>query len=144
MVLKLRLSRVASPTGARRHSPVYNLVLAQARSARDSLPLEVLGTYNPVPRLPLGFAEGDREVREGSVRKQKEIKVDVERARYWLGVGAQPSDTVWRILSMVRATEPTPPPSSLPILPFCAWGRALCPLPSPCSPIFSFGKNSLA
>ena len=114
MVLKLRLSRVASPTGARRHSPVYNIVLAQARSARDSLPLEVLGTYNPVPRLPLGFAEGDREVREGSVRKQKEIKVDVERARYWLGVGAQPSDTVWRILSMVRAIEPTRTPPFFP------------------------------
>lgn len=94
MVLKLRLSRVSTPGGARRHHPRYNVVLAHARTARDSKPLEVLGTYNPIPELPVGAEPG--------ARKQKEIKIDVSRARYWLGVGAQPSDTVWRLLSMVR------------------------------------------
>jgi ribosomal protein S16 len=42
----------------------------------------------------VGAAPGDRQ--------QKDIKLDVSRAKYWLGVGAQPSDTVWRLLAMVR------------------------------------------
>jgi ribosomal protein S16 len=32
----------------------------------------------------------------------KDIKLDMLRARYWVGVGAQPSDPVWRLLAMVR------------------------------------------
>ncbi|KAK4561378.1 37S ribosomal protein S16, mitochondrial [Recurvomyces mirabilis] len=104
MVLRLRLARVATPGGARRHAPIYNIVLAQARTARDSLPLEVLGTYNPIPTLPEGFSEKD--VKEGKARKQKDIKVDVARAKYWLGVGAQPSNTVWRLLSLIGLLEP--------------------------------------
>lgn len=55
--------------------------------------MEVLGTYDPLPKLPVGAEPGDK--------KQKDIKVDVIRAKYWLGVGAQPSNTVWRLLSMV-------------------------------------------
>lgn len=97
MVLKLRLARISTPNGAKRHRPRYNIVLAHARTARDGKPLEVLGTYNPIPQTPVG-AEPDSN---GVIRKQKEIKVDVSRAKYWLGVGAQPSDTVWRLLSMV-------------------------------------------
>lgn len=99
MVLKLRLARISTPGGAKRHHPRYNIVLAHARTARDSRPLEVLGTYNPIPSTPAGVTEED--VRAGRARKVKEIKVDVSRAKYWLGVGAQPSDTVWRVLSMV-------------------------------------------
>ena len=97
MVLRLRLSRVSTPTGAKRHKPFYNIVLAHARTARDSKPLEVLGTYDPIPQTPIGAKKGDRKV--------KDIKIDVTRARYWLGVGAQPSDTVWRLLSMVCLTS---------------------------------------
>ena len=108
MVLKIRLARIATPGGSKRHRPIYNIVLAQARyvvcasprnisnnfrTARDSKPLEVLGTYDPIPKLPVGAPEG--------TRKQKDIKLDVSRAKYWLGVGAQPTDTAWRILSMV-------------------------------------------
>ncbi|KAH9841212.1 ribosomal protein S16 [Teratosphaeria destructans] len=98
MVLKLRLSRVSTPGGAKRHHPRYNIVLAHARTARDSKPLEVLGTYNPIPELPVGAEPG--------ARKQKDIKIDVARVKYWLGVGAQPSDTVWRLLSMIGLLEP--------------------------------------
>ena len=80
---------------------MYNIVLAQARSARDSKPMEVLGTYDPLPKLPIGTKEGDVDANGEKVRKVKDIRVDVSRAKYWLGVGAQPSDTVWRLLSMV-------------------------------------------
>ncbi|CAK4031056.1 Ribosomal S16, mitochondrial [Lecanosticta acicola] len=98
MVLKLRLARVSTPTGAKRHQPFYNIVLMNSRTARDAKPMEVLGTYDPIPKLPVGADPGDR--------RQKDIKIDVSRAKYWLGVGAQPSDTVWRLLAMIGLLEP--------------------------------------
>ena len=61
-------------------------------TARNSKPLEVLGTYDPIPKTPA----------DGEGRKYKDIKLDTARAKYWLGVGAQPSDPAWRLLSMVR------------------------------------------
>lgn len=105
MVLRIRLARFG-----KRHAPVYNIVLAHARTARNSKPLEVLGTYDPIPKLPLGAssqspaAETEDALREkqSQPRKFKDIKLDLDRTRYWLGVGAQPSDTVWRLLAMVR------------------------------------------
>jgi len=66
------------------------------RTARNSLPLEVLGTYDPIPRVPIG----------GEGRKYKDLRLDTSRAKYWLGVGAQPSDPAWRLLSMVGLLEP--------------------------------------
>ncbi|KAF2725326.1 ribosomal protein S16 [Polychaeton citri CBS 116435] len=98
MVLRLRLSRPKAPGGSKRHHPRYNIVLTHSRKARDARPLEVLGTYNPIPELPPSASQG--------ARKQKDIKLDVTRAKYWLGVGAQPSDTVWRLLSMIGLLEP--------------------------------------
>ncbi|KAF3011194.1 37S ribosomal protein S16, mitochondrial [Curvularia kusanoi] len=93
MVLRIRLSRFG-----KKHAPFYNIVLTHARTARNSRPLEVLGTYNPIPQPP---RPGDTHG-----RPWKDIKLDVSRARYWVGVGAQPSDTAWRLLSMVGILEP--------------------------------------
>lgn len=67
-------------------------------TARNSRPLEVLGTYDPKPQPP---RPGDTHG-----RPWKDIKLDLSRARYWVGVGAQPSDTAWRLLSMVGILEP--------------------------------------
>ena len=61
-------------------------------SARNSKPLEVLGTYDPIPKPPPPGEEG---------KPYKDIKLDKARAKYWLGVGAQPSDPAWRLMSMV-------------------------------------------
>jgi small subunit ribosomal protein S16 len=61
------------------------------RTARNSKPIEVLGTYDPIPKPP----------KDGEGKPFKDIKLDTARARYWLGVGAQPSDPAWRLLSMV-------------------------------------------
>ncbi|KAL2049944.1 hypothetical protein ABVK25_009811 [Lepraria finkii] len=91
MVLKIRLARFG-----KRNKPFYNIVVAQARSARNSKPLEVLGTYDPVPK-PAPFGEG---------KPFKDIKLDISRAKYWLGVGAQPSEPAWRLLSMIGLLEP--------------------------------------
>ncbi|KAF3048623.1 37S ribosomal protein S16, mitochondrial [Didymella keratinophila] len=93
MVLRIRLSRFG-----KKHAPFYNIVLTHARTARNSRPLEVLGTYNPIPQPP---RPGDTHG-----RPWKDIKLDMSRARYWVGVGAQPSDTAWRLLSMVGILEP--------------------------------------
>ncbi|RDA95368.1 hypothetical protein CP533_3545 [Ophiocordyceps camponoti-saundersi (nom. inval.)] len=87
MVVRIRLARFG-----RRNAPFYNIVVAHARTARNSRPLEVIGTYDPIPRPdPYGPAD----------KLHKDIKLDVPRAQYWVGVGAQPSDTVWRLLSYV-------------------------------------------
>ncbi|KAL8751091.1 MAG: hypothetical protein Q9199_006657 [Rusavskia elegans] len=94
MVLKIRLARFG-----KRNAPFYNIVVAQARTARNSKPLEVLGTYDPIPKPPPS----------GEGKAIKDIKLDTSRAKYWLGVGAQPSDPAWRLLSMVGLLEPKYP-----------------------------------
>ncbi|KAI9755466.1 MAG: 37S ribosomal protein S16, mitochondrial, partial [Candelina submexicana] len=49
-------------------------------------------TYDPIPKVPSG----------GDGKPYKDIQLDSARAKYWLGVGAQPSDPAWRLLSMWR------------------------------------------
>ncbi|KFA64796.1 hypothetical protein S40285_01365 [Stachybotrys chlorohalonatus IBT 40285] len=99
MVIKIRLARFG-----RRHQPFYNIVVTHARTARNSQPLEVLGTYDPMPK-PDPYST-DKKL-------HKDINLDVSRANYWVGVGAQPTDTAWRILSMAgilpkKSFGPTP------------------------------------
>lgn len=72
----------------RRRQPYYNVVVTNKRSARDSLPIEVIGTYNPVP-VPL-----TPEEKENGVKPYKHIELDFDRSKYWLGVGADVSDRV--------------------------------------------------
>jgi small subunit ribosomal protein S16 len=92
MVVKIRLARFG-----RRNSPFYNIVVAQARTARNSRPLEVLGTYDPIPKP---------DPYDKSGKLHKDIQLDTKRARYWIGVGAQPTDIAWRLLSMVGVLPP--------------------------------------
>ncbi|CAJ0548782.1 Ff.00g023950.m01.CDS01 [Fusarium sp. VM40] len=87
MVVKIRLARFG-----RRNQPFYNIVIAHARTARNSRPLEVIGTYDPIPKP---------DPYDNSGKLHKDIKLDSQRAKYWIGVGAQPTDTAWRLLSMV-------------------------------------------
>lgn len=86
-LVRLRLARFG-----RTHSPAYNIVVARATKARDAKPIEVVGTYKPIPRaLP------HRAIRKG-VLPEKEVELDFTRVQYWIGVGAQPTDTVARLL----------------------------------------------
>ncbi|MEI7643814.1 MAG: 30S ribosomal protein S16 [Chloroflexales bacterium] len=73
-MVKIRLRR----TGKTKQ-PSYRLVVADSRSPRDGKFIEIIGHYNPI-RIP------------------KVLEVNGDRARYWLGVGAQPSDTVVGLL----------------------------------------------
>ena len=74
MAVRIRLTRV----GAKKQ-PAYRVVVADSRSARDSRSIETLGHYNP---------------RKDPV----EFEVDAEKAKAWIAKGAQPSETVARLL----------------------------------------------
>ena len=77
MSLKLRLSR-----GGAKKRPYYRIVVADSRMPRDGRYIERVGTYNPM--LPQEHPE--------------RIKLNDERIKHWLGVGAKPSDRVARFL----------------------------------------------
>ncbi|MAI49611.1 MAG: 30S ribosomal protein S16 [Rhodospirillaceae bacterium] len=81
MSLKLRLSR-----GGAKKRPYYRIVVADSRMPRDGRYIERVGTYNPM----LPQEHPDR------------IKLDNDRIRHWLGVGAQPSDRVARFLGQAE------------------------------------------
>ncbi len=66
--------------------PSYRLVVTDKRSPRDGRFIEIVGHYHPV-------------------RQPKELVVKSDRVRYWLGVGAQPSDTVVRLLKQVNVLD---------------------------------------
>ncbi|CAN6674686.1 small ribosomal subunit protein bS16m [Trichomonascus vanleenenianus] len=105
--VRIRLARFG-----RKFAPVYNIVVAKARSGRDKLPIEVLGTYNPIPPqlTPEQRARGDKPV--------KDIAIDFHRSKYWLGVGAQPSDTVARLFRKAGILPPQwPGPQRGPAIP---------------------------
>ena len=84
MAISIRLSR-----GGSKKRPYYRIVAADARSPRDGKYLEKIGTYNPL-------LAKDNEQR---------IVLDADRARYWLGVGAQPTDRVARFLDLAGVKE---------------------------------------
>ncbi|KAK5792605.1 30S ribosomal protein S16-2, chloroplastic/mitochondrial-like [Gossypium arboreum] len=87
MVVRIRLSRFGC-----KNKPFYRVMAANSRSPRDGKHLEVLGYYNPLPGQDGG----------------KRMGLNFERVKYWLSVGAQPSEPVQRIL--FRAGVLPPPP----------------------------------
>ncbi|MBY0303047.1 MULTISPECIES: 30S ribosomal protein S16 [Sphingomonas] len=84
MALSIRLSR-----GGSKKRPYYRIVVADARSPRDGKFIEKIGNYNPL------LAKDD----------EKRIVLDAERAKHWLGVGAQPTDRVARFLDAAGVKE---------------------------------------
>jgi len=79
MAVKIRLKRVGM-----RNTPVHRIVVADGRKPRDGSNIEELGTYWPLQEGPENF------------------KLNLDRVEYWLGVGAQPSDTVRSIIRKAR------------------------------------------
>ena len=77
MSVKIRLKRMGM-----KKKPFYRVVVADIRSPRDGRFIEEIGYYDPMT-------------------KPAEIKVDNERAKYWLGVGAQPTDTARALLKKI-------------------------------------------
>lgn len=75
MAVKIRLKRMGS-----KRNPFYRIVVADSRSPRDGRFIEQIGTYNPVVD-PI------------------QVKIDEEKALYWMSQGAKPSDTVRSLFS---------------------------------------------
>ena len=84
MAVAIRLSR-----GGAKKRPYYRIVVSDSRSARDGKYLEQIGTYNPL------LAKDD----------ENRVKIDADRAKHWLSVGAQPSDRVARFLDAAGVRE---------------------------------------
>ncbi|HEX8076102.1 MAG TPA: 30S ribosomal protein S16 [Thermoleophilaceae bacterium] len=83
MAVRLRLTRVGS-----RKNPIWRVVVADQRSPRDGRVIETIGRYN---------AQTD----------PSEIVLDEDRVRHWLARGAQPSDTVRRLMRVKGIAAPT-------------------------------------
>ena len=84
MATSIRLSR-----GGSKKRPYYKIVVADSRSPRDGRFIERIGSYNPL----LGKDNPER------------VKLDVERAKHWVSVGAQPTDRVARFLDAAGVKE---------------------------------------
>ena len=74
MAVKIRLKRMGS-----NKKPFYRIVVADSRAPRDGRFIEEIGYYNPVS-------------------EPKQIKINDEKANKWVGVGAQPTETVKKLL----------------------------------------------
>jgi small subunit ribosomal protein S16 len=70
MAVKIRMKRVGA-----KNSPYFRIVVADSRSPRDGKFIEEIGTYQPL-------------------KQGENYKMDLERAKYWISKGAQPSETV--------------------------------------------------
>ena len=91
MATKIKLMRLG-----KMHAPYYRIVVADARTKRDGRSIETIGKYHP---------KHDPSV----------VEVNSERAQYWLGVGAQPTEAVAAIFRVTGdwqrfRGEPAPPP----------------------------------
>jgi small subunit ribosomal protein S16 len=84
-VIKLRLRRM----GAKKR-PHYRIVATEHSSPRDGRFIETIGHYNPISEPP-------------------EIKVNLDRAKYWISVGAKPSDTVAMLIRKAEAAQAESP-----------------------------------
>ena len=81
-MVRIRLAR----TGAKK-KPSYRVAIADKRSPRNGRCIEYIGHYNPMVEPPV-------------------IVIDLARADYWLGQGAQPTETVTTLLKRARAALP--------------------------------------
>lgn len=81
MAVKIRLRRM----GAKK-APFYRVVVADSRYPRDGRFIEEIGYYNPVS-------------------EPVQLTIDADRAKHWLSVGAQPTDTVKDLLKKSGVTE---------------------------------------
>ena len=76
-MVKIRLKKFGT-----KKRPFYRIVVQDVRKPRDGTTIEEIGTYQPVTQ------EGENQ-----------FTINEERAKYWIGVGAQPTDTVKKLFS---------------------------------------------
>lgn len=81
MAVAIRLRREGA-----KNRPYYKIVVADQRSPRDGKFIEILGAYDPT-------------------REEDNWNLELERAEYWIGVGARPSQTVLSIINKARKKQ---------------------------------------
>ena len=104
MATKIKLTRVG-----KMREPHYRVVVADARTRRDGRSIETIGEYHP---------KSDPSI----------IRIDAERAAYWLGVGAQPTEAVTAILKVTgdwQKFKGLPAPAPMKVAPAKPDKRAL-------------------
>ena len=80
MPVRIRMKRIGA-----KNSPVFRIVVADGRSPRDGKFIEEIGTYHPR-------------------QKGENVKLDLDRTKYWIGKGAQPSETVASFIKKLGKT----------------------------------------
>jgi len=81
VAVRLRLKRLG-----RRHRPFYRVAAMDSRAKRDGRVIEELGHYDPIAK-----------------EEEAQVSLKLERIDYWLSMGAQPSDTVRRLIERSRS-----------------------------------------
>lgn len=116
MPVRIRLAR---PPGATKLTTHYHIVVVDARKRRDANPLEILGIYDPRIRPRVDRAGGwtvDDAMKtiagtDALPAPDKRIEWSVDRLRYWVGVGAEPTKTIVHLLDYVSPLHPFPKPT---------------------------------
>lgn len=80
-MVRIRLKKMGS-----KKRPYYRIVVQDSRKPRDGTTIEEIGIYHPIEA------------------EDKQIAFNEDRARYWIGVGAQPSDTVKKLFNKKKFT----------------------------------------
>ncbi|MCR4954876.1 MAG: 30S ribosomal protein S16 [Treponema sp.] len=81
-MVKIRLKRFGA---AKR--PCYRVVVQDSQKPRDGACIEEIGTYNPIEK------------------EANQVSIDLERAKYWISVGAQPTDIVKKLMNVQSAKQ---------------------------------------
>ncbi len=81
-MVKIRLKRFGT-----KKRPCYRVVVQDSREPRDGKCIEEIGTYQPI------------------AAEANQVSIDVERAKYWISVGAQPTDVVKKLMNVQSAKQ---------------------------------------
>ena len=88
--------RIRMKMTGRKHQPFFRICVIDRQKSRDGLPIEELGTYDPMVKV-----------------KSDRVKLNMERVQYWMSVGATPSDRVATLLKKIKNNDfgqPLPAP----------------------------------
>jgi len=80
--------RIRMKMTGRKHQPFFRICIIDRQKSRDGLPIEEVGTYDPMVKT-----------------KSERVKVNMERIDYWLSVGATPSDRVATLLKKIKNND---------------------------------------
>ena len=80
--------RIRMKMTGRKHQPFFRICVIDRQKSRDGLPIEELGTYDPMVKV-----------------KSERVKVNMERIDYWISVGATPSDRVATLLKKIKNND---------------------------------------